>query len=132
MVFLEFQSKFTKFRGNSWNSSQSHPAFITGFPMSSMEGGGGGVDIFWNNPIHNIWSPFVACCSFVEWSNPLNILPNFADARTQQSLKSGQTRRTTHNIAENKGNVLLYNISCQNNFLARKLHTTRDNNTQHV
>ena len=30
------------FRGNSWNSSQAHRAFITGFPMSSM----GGVWIF--------------------------------------------------------------------------------------
>ena len=40
--FLEFRSKFTKFRGNSWNSSQVHWAFITGFPMSSM----GGVWIF--------------------------------------------------------------------------------------
>ena len=32
------------------------------------------------------------CCSRVEWSNAPNILPNFADARTQQSLNSGQTR----------------------------------------
>ena len=27
-------------RGNSWNSSQAHRAFITGFPMSSIGGGG--------------------------------------------------------------------------------------------
>ena len=44
MVFLEFLSKFTKFCGNSWNSCQAHRAFITGFRMSSM--GGGGVWIF--------------------------------------------------------------------------------------
>ena len=36
MVFLEFRSKFTKFGGNSWNSSQALRAFITGFPVSSM------------------------------------------------------------------------------------------------
>ena len=37
-VLLEFQSKFTKFQRNSWNSSQAHRAFITGFPMSSRGG----------------------------------------------------------------------------------------------
>ena len=33
MVFLEFRSKFTKFCGNSWISSQAHWAFTTGIPM---------------------------------------------------------------------------------------------------
>ena len=42
MVLLEFRSKFPKFSGNSWNSSQAHQAFITGFPLSST----GGVWIF--------------------------------------------------------------------------------------
>ena len=36
MVFLDFRSKFTKFCGNPWISSQAHWAFTTGFPMSSM------------------------------------------------------------------------------------------------
>ena len=38
MILLEFRSKFTKCKGNSWNSSQAHRAFITGFPMSSIGG----------------------------------------------------------------------------------------------
>ena len=42
MVVVEFQLKFTKFRGNLWISSHTHWAFLTGFPMSSM----GGVWIF--------------------------------------------------------------------------------------
>ena len=42
MIFVEFRSKFRKFGGNSWISSQVYQAFSTGFPMSSM----GGVWIF--------------------------------------------------------------------------------------
>ena len=37
MFSLEFRSIFTKFRGNSWNSSQAYQVFTTEFPVSSME-----------------------------------------------------------------------------------------------
>ena len=36
MIFLEFRSRFIKFWGNLWISSQSHRAFPTGFPLSSV------------------------------------------------------------------------------------------------
>ena len=36
MIFVEFRSKFTKFWGNLWISSQAYQAFSTGFPVSSM------------------------------------------------------------------------------------------------
>ena len=42
MIFVEFWSKFTKFLGNPWISSQVYLAFSTGFPMLSI----GGVWIF--------------------------------------------------------------------------------------
>ena len=42
MVFVEFRSKFTKFRGNSWISNHVEQAFSTRFPMSSIGGRGGG------------------------------------------------------------------------------------------
>ena len=38
MILVEFRSKFTKFWGNSWISSQAYQAFSTGFPMSSIGG----------------------------------------------------------------------------------------------
>ena len=38
MILMEFRSKFTKFWGNSWISSQAYKALPTGFPVSSMAG----------------------------------------------------------------------------------------------
>ena len=62
MVFLEFQSKLTKFWEYSWNSSQPDRAFIAGFPVSSI--GGEDVDIFWNNLIDFM---FLFCYSVIFW-----------------------------------------------------------------
>ena len=65
------------------------------------------------------------------WQENYFYCPRSSRTEYNKVAWGGQTSTTSYNIAENKRNVVSYNICSVKSLIAIKLHTTRYNTIQH-